>query len=150
VTETFVITDRTLKLVIAACVTFFVNSPQSGLVATLVVVCALLIVTIRHRPCRDLVFVNFIRVVIYLLAIWSLISSLIARNAYSKPTTEYFPVRVCFVRRCIFSEGETHSSAFFCVYRRFSCSVDGSLFWACRGFSSSTASASQQPSRAVA
>ncbi len=92
VTETFTITDRTLKLVIAAFVTFFFETPQYGLIATLVVVCILLAVTVAHRPCRDLVVVNLARVIVYLLSIWSLIASLIASEAVSDPTTNYFPV----------------------------------------------------------
>ncbi len=62
---------------------FFANRPQSGLIATLAVVITLLIVTYRHRPCRDVVSVNFLRLLIYVCAAWSLIASLVGTSRLS-------------------------------------------------------------------
>ncbi len=75
-TELFVITDRLAKVVIAGFAAFFFDEPRGQLVVTLCCVCALLVVTVWHRPCRDVALINLLRVTVYLFSIWSLISSL--------------------------------------------------------------------------
>jgi len=62
-----------------------------------VVVTVLLVVTLMHRPCRDVVAMNVARVVVYLLSIWSLIASLLASSlSTSERQTNYFPTIFLF------------------------------------------------------
>ncbi len=81
---------------IAAFVTFFSNDPTGGIIATMCVVTCLLVITIFHRPCRDVVAVNLCRVVVYLLSLWSLVATLLARYAVADPATNYFPATFLF------------------------------------------------------
>jgi hypothetical protein len=75
-TSFFILTDRIAKVLIGGFAAFFSNRPTGQLILTLVVVAILLVVTVQHRPCRDIAAINVLRVVMYSMAIWSLISSL--------------------------------------------------------------------------